>query len=57
MFYTKVGWNNKSGQFKPTVFWSMGHRYDFLKYLQVAVTWIQSKIQAAILGEIHMNLQ
>lgn len=38
MFYTKVGWNNKSGQFKPTVFWSMGHRYDFLKYLQVAVT-------------------
>lgn len=29
MFYTKVGWNNKSGPFKPTVFLEYGTQIQF----------------------------
>lgn len=32
---------------KHHFFFNMGHRYDFLKYLQVTVTWINLKVRSS----------
>lgn len=57
MFYTKIGWNNKPGPFKPAGFLEYGTqiRLSEIPASSHHLNKPQSKIQPAILGEIDAH--